>query len=869
MVDLFVEQKNKKQNNMKKLLGKRFMFLVVLLVGLCMPTVLRAAVIDEGDLEGKVFYIRNVATGLYLKQGGTWGTHAVEGRAAHPFALEAWGGGVYAISSINGYLSSTVSGQSDVKGFFMESTNINDSKWKLVRANTTTDYYYIESNGRRFASQSHASGQIGLVAPDANDARQQWQILTKGEIVPAEIAVAQGAEPVSIDVTALIDGSSFDLVDGVSSTTAYPLHGSISGFATKVEYRNAAWSTTHNDPADDGKPYNGVWSYRLPWDARDSDPMVYNSAFVTRNNVHSAFTVSQTIDAKLPAGKYTFTFEGFYARRRRGYAWDQTGISGSMNVYMKVKNENSELGSETFKRNDAINRILFIAEDETLNLNGASYNKEAYSAVLFRDNDNWLNSISFTIPEGGSEKIKIEISKDATSEESFFDLTWQNMIACDNLTLTYHGNPVSTTDTDPAILYYDRVRAAYLHATTELYKLAGNSYADACAAVSGCVHWTKWDAAISGVVTVEGITNVRGQNPTEPDPAKKFAYLNGKNNKIDTEKEFLEALAKIEEAYQAALAEHNGHLSDFTGKILNHSFETGDLTSWTVVHTDGDIAVWPNSNGTYTTAGVDGDYLFNSYSWPDENTNAPGIMQEVTGLDNGLYELKALVTSFGPGERSFIPADGPGNTVYIFANGYHTGIEAKSLSTFEEAILYFLVEDGKATIGAVGGNNGTRLGVYPFKYYFPHVGCFFKADNFRLTRICDVPNGKLKLALDEASEANLAFDELGKASVAEVLAEYKSIYDDRIATAANVDGYITEIHTALNTAAKQQQMIGADMTYAIKNPNFEWSWVDGEWNHTSGEDSGIIGGEVLHIEPLVSMDAICSIHGKITPRLCL
>lgn len=814
------------------------MFLVALLVGLCMPAVLRAAVIDEGDLEGKVFYIRNVATGLYLKQGGTWGTHAVEGRAAHPFALEAWGADVYAISSINGYLNSTVSNQSDVRGFFMESTSINDSKWKLVRANTTTDYYYIESNGRRFASQSHASGQIGLVAPDANDARQQWQILTKSEIVPAEIAVAQGAEPVSIDVTALIDGSSFDLVDGVESKIKYPLHGAITGFATNVEYRNVAWATTTGESGE-----NGVWMRTECWDVRDSDPMVYNSAFITRNNVHSAFTVSQTLDYALPAGNYTFSFEGFYARRHSG------GGDENMNVSMKIK-----VGTEEkivyFSKNQDITISSFIDGKTKMTLNGVEYNRENYAAALFRDNDDYIQTIAFTVPAGGSV-ITIEISKPKTNETGGWDWiigdqTWQNMIACDNLTLTYHGNPVSTTDTDPAILYYDRVRAAYLHATTELYKLAGNSYDDACATVSGCVHWTKWDAAISGVVTVEGITKVRGQNPTEPDPAKKFAYLNGKNNKIDTEKEFLEALAKIEEAYQAALAEHNGHLSDFTGKILNHSFETGDLTSWTVVHTDGDIAVWPNSNGTYTTAGVDGDYLFNSYSWPDENTNAPGIMQEVTGLDNGLYELKALVTSFGPGERSFIPADGPGNTVYIFANGYHTGIEAKSLSTFEEAILYFLVEDGKATIGAVGGNNGTRLGVYPFKYYFPHVGCFFKADNFRLTRICDVPNGKLKLALDEASEANLAFDEFGKASVAEVLAEYKSIYDNRIATADNVDGYITEIHTALNTAAKQQQMIGADMTYAIKNPNFEWSWVDGEWNHTPGEDSGIRQQEQLN-----------------------
>ena len=827
---------------MKKLLRKRSMLLVALLVSLCMPTVLRAGVINEGEVEGKVYYIRNVATGLYVKEGGTWGTHAVEGRAAHPFALEAWGNDVYAISSINGYLSSTTLKQSDVYGYFMESTSKNDSKWKLVRVNSTPDYYYIESNGRRFASQSHASGQIGIADPDDNDARQQWQILTKDELVPDEISVAEGAEPVSIDVTALIDGSSFDLVDGVASTIAYPLHGSITGFTTKVEYRNVAWPATHGESGE-----NGVWMRTGCWDTRDADPMVYNSAFITRNNVHGAFTVSQALDYELPAGNYTFSFEGFYARRHSG------GGNEDMNVSMKIKGGTEEK-IVYFSKNQDITSSAFINGETKMTLNGVEYNRENYAAALFRDNDDYIQTIAFTVPAGGSV-ITIEISKPKTNKTGGWDgiigdQTWQNMIACDNLTLTYHGNPVSTTDTDPAILYYDRVRAAYLHATAKLYELAGNSYADACAAVSGCVHWTKWDAAISGVVTVEGITNVRGQNPTEPDPAKKFAYLNG-NNKIDTEKEFLEALAKIEEAYQAALAEHNRHLNDFTGKIKNNSFEEFTAiegtdkfypTYWTLVHQDGDISVRPNSNATYATEGVDLNHLFNSYSWPDENTNAPGIMQEVTGLVNGLYELKALVTSFGPGDRSFIPADGPGNTVFVFANGYHVGVEAKRVDKFEEATLYFLVEDGKATIGAVGGNNGTRLGVYPFKYYYPHYGCFFKADNFRLTYICDVPNGKLRLALDEAQKANTAFDEFGQASIAEVLSEYESIYEQKTATTNDVDGFVTNIHTALNTAAKTQQAIGADMTYAIKNPNFEWNWVSGEWACTTsgdGHDTGI------------------------------
>lgn len=799
-----------------------------------MPTVLRAAVIVEGETGGKVYYIRNVATGLYVKHGGTWGTHAVEGRAAHPFALEAWANDVYAISSVNGYLSSTASGQSDVKGFFMESTNRNDSKWKLVKVDATSntsDYYYIESNGRRFASQSHASGQIGLANPDNNDARQQWQILTKDELVPAEISVAEGAEPVSIDVTALIDGSSFDLVDGVSSTTAYPLHGSITGFATKVEYRNVAWPSTHGESGE-----NGVWMRTGCWDTRDADPMVYNSAFITRNNVHGAFTVSQALDYKLPAGNYTFSFEGFYARRHSG------GGNEDMNVSMKIKGGTEEK-IVYFSKNQDITSSTFINGETKMTLNGVEYNRENYAAALFRDNDDYIQTIAFTVPAGGSV-ITIEISKPETNETGGWDWilgdqTWQNMIACDNFTLTYHGKPVGTTNTDLAILYYDRVRAAYLYATDKLYELAGNSYDDACKTEDGCVHWTKWDAAITGKVSVNGIDHVRGITPTTP--TEKYAYLNG-NNKIDTEKEFLEALAKIEEAYQAALAEHNSHLNDFTGKIMNNSFELGHLQYWTVpgltlnsdYKIDGrDINVFLASDQYKYTSNADGSYLFNAYD-SDGATGTPGIQQTIEGLQNGLYKLEALLTSF------------QGNYVYLKGNTYHDYIIAENKDKFEEAELYFLVEDGTATIGAVGGNSGLRPGELGFKYFFPYEGCFFKADNFRLTYICDVPNGKLKLALDEANKANDAFDEFGQASIASTIANYQEIYDGKTATDANVDGYVTAIHTALNTAAKQQQTINADMTYAIKNPNFEWSWIDDEWIHTPGEDSGIQMQEALN-----------------------
>ena len=48
--------------------------------------------------------------------------------------------------------------------------------------------------------------------------------------------------------------------------------------------------------------------------------------------------------------------------------------------------------------------------------------------------------------------------------------------------------------------------------------------------------------------------------------------------------------------------------ADFTSYIVNNSFEKGNLDGWTVGSYSSDTGVKPNSNGTYTTSGVDGNY---------------------------------------------------------------------------------------------------------------------------------------------------------------------------------------------------------------------------------------------------------------------
>ena len=271
------------------------------------------------------------------------------------------------------------------------------------------------------------------------------------------------------------------------------------------------------------------------------------------------------------------------------------------------------------------------------------------------------------------------------------------------------------------------------------------------------------------------------------------------------------------------VADMNNNGGDVTGAIINPSFETGDLTGWTISKTDGDVNVYPNSNGTYTASGCDGSYLFNSWGWPDEGTSSAKLNQTVKGLPNGLYELKASLTSFGKADGK--PYD---YTVFLTANSRYAGVVATGGKTvFHEATLYFLVEDGMAEIGAVG-SDGTE-----FNYFDPRDGSFFKADNFRLKYICDVPNGRLKLALDEANATTLDF--YGQKALN--ISAYETMYANKSVTGDGT-AEVEAVYAAMNTASKAQMTKGADMTWTIENPSFETGDYT-PWTTTVGWDTRV------------------------------
>jgi hypothetical protein len=151
--------------------------------------------------------------------------------------------------------------------------------------------------------------------------------------------------------------------------------------------------------------------------------------------------------------------------------------------------------------------------------------------------------------------------------------------------------------------------------------------------------------------------------------------------------------------------------AEMTWVIRNHSFETSDLSGWTVP-AQWDTRVDHQSSDIYAN-NADGLYLFNQWNdWVDANDNKP-IQQTITGLPNGTYRLTASVTSYA------------GNKVYVFGNGTASeGAVATTEREMVETSVEFQVTDGTATIGAVGALDGE---------FNEEGGCFYKVDNFRLT----------------------------------------------------------------------------------------------------------------------------------------
>lgn len=788
------------------------------------------------------FYIRNKATGLYVKYGGSYGMDAIEGRAAHPFKAYKNNDNTYSLGTIHGYFNSMYSQAS----LFMDRPK-SESNWVIKAvAGESGVYNLLGENGRALASVGNIYGILEFRVEDADDIFQRWELVTENELL-SEMGKATKANPV--DITPVIKGAAFDYADVAEVKEGTPFAPEV---RTTLGLPTPPTGEGYREPT---YSYVNYWEgfmafahYAAMW---SDDPLVdsntnLNGIGLSRNNIRNERVIEQFIEIPLSAGTYTFSYQGFYDARTG--AWGDLSLDEDEKPTMSIVAVNeSDLSENTYT-----NTLKKYTDSSIKKLiNSSASDKGYYVAGMLRDNrenDSYRDNIQFTLTENAI--VGFRIHKPETSDKSGGS-NCQWLVAFDDFTLVYQGNDNSTLD--QAVLYYDRVKAAYLHATNKLYELAGKSYTN-CTTVANnaCVHWDKWDEAIGNVVIVNGISENSLRGETVTTPTNKFAYLNGTatSNKIDTEKEFLEALAKIEEAYQAALKEHNSHFTDKTDWIGNPSFQKdGFYThSWTEGDATLEEVVIPHWNSIQCRWYWDGT-TNNNYSGQDRNAimeanglnchdtryfnswngvhgkEAHPIQQSIHIEEAGLYELSALVSSYAKGEDAWDAGGAITDyTIFLTAGTYHSGIVAQGKDNFIEHKLLFLVEqDGTdVTIGAVGGDGDM------YNYYDPRNGGFFRADNFRLTKVSDVSVGCVKLALDEVKKTRL--DEYGAAALN--LSDYENmVINNLVASESAAQTAISEMQAKMKTAVLAQKTKNADMTWAITNANFETGDLTG-WNFT-------------------------------------
>ena len=608
------------------------------------------------------------------------------------------------------------------------------SKWKLVKiAGYTNQYYLYGAGGHVLTSAGNTAGILTLKTPEGK-ASQRWIFTNSDDIRANKMPKASATCP--LDMTMEIKGAAFDYTD--------------------------SWEPTVNTPASlkSANPYNQAWAnyntyakYGAHCGYRDTAEG-YNYCGII-NGPAEAVTV--TYKMTLPKGTYHFSFEAFYKYMQIVTVQKQT--QNTWNIldknYMKWVND----GSATVTTTNSTMAAKVTIAGQSFNLSNYSdnsiYDNGAAVAAIFRDNDTYKHHGSFYL--SSQQEVSIVISKPATpaysestktnsiyTERTITTNSYPNQIYFDDFTLLYYGeNEIAHNNIDENAEFKSYLNANIAEVTEGLCLQAMD------------VFYSTFGVDI---------------------------------NSISTRKQYYEAFSRIDAALEAAKKAHLIYQSE----LYNHSFERGDYLGWTQALAVGSYMDTNVKDGSET--GKDGTYRFNA--WAEKPVVTP-ITQTVKGLENGLYELTALIASDA------------GNTVFLIGNGYHAGKVAESGNKFVKASLLFLVEDGTATVGAVGGSHNGQ-------YYV--VGGWYKVDDFHLRRVCDVAHGRLKLALDEATAVKMTLDAAGKAALN--LSSYEATYNNKSLTGDGTNE-VAAIRSALQAAAKAQTTIGADMTWAITNHSFE------------------------------------------------
>ncbi len=343
---------------------------------------------DPDPIKEGSYYLRNVASGMFITCGGNWGTHiAVDKRGLDLWVEKANGGKHYNI--ISGFISNiSTEGALGTEGYVdnyvgtdLEITQISERIFTIKADNgfllTTND----KNNLADFEGES------------ASDKRAQWEFIDKETLFAQRMASLSSASSTNpVDATFLIQNANIN---------------------NRHDQRAAAWTINKG---------NANCNYGI--DNIDTEPImeIFRNGDIMCSN---PFSVSQTIS--LIPGYYKLEAQGFY--RDGGYSDATTRRSNGeeqIDAYLFAADKQIPLKSIF---DDAISEREKGFSIKTTH--GYIPNTMSEAGYTFQTGA-YNNELYFSIPEG-SEKIEIGIRGD----ESFH---YNNWTAFDNFQLTYYGD---------------------------------------------------------------------------------------------------------------------------------------------------------------------------------------------------------------------------------------------------------------------------------------------------------------------------------------------------------------------------------------------------------------------------------------------
>ena len=145
---------------------------------------------------------------------------------------------------------------------------------------------------------------------------------------------------------------------------------------------------------------------------------------------------------------------------------------------------------------------------------------------------------------------------------------------------------------------------------------------------------------------------------------------------------------------------------DITMAITNNSFETGDLTGWSIAKGTSDTGVKQNTSTNYTISNAAGSYIFNTW-------NASAIEGgffvsqdiEYLNLPAGTYELKCLVASDN------------NNTQKVSVNKYYTDVKTSGKQTGKRVSVIFKLNDNDNISIKVASSSWFKADDFQLIYY--------------------------------------------------------------------------------------------------------------------------------------------------------